>query len=59
MLMATSYEDLQDLVGRFRTPIPAGVDLSVTRFFDDISAARSERTCHTCAAWSTDPPRSS
>jgi signal transduction histidine kinase/CheY-like chemotaxis protein/putative methionine-R-sulfoxide reductase with GAF domain len=38
VLMATSHEELHDQVGRYRTPIPTGVDLSFTRFVDDYSA---------------------
>ena len=37
VLMATSHED-QHAVGRYRTPIPARTDLSVTQFVDDLSA---------------------
>ncbi len=38
VLMATTHEDRQDLVGRYRIRIAAGIDFSVTRFYDDYSA---------------------
>ena len=37
VLTATSHEDDQHWVGRYRTTIPAGFDLSVTRFYANYS----------------------
>ena len=38
LLVASSHQDHQHLIGQHRTALPAGLDLSATHFADDLSA---------------------